>query len=34
VAEDGSHAWRLHGNWVWPQQRSIEMNAEAYAPAE
>jgi hypothetical protein len=20
--------------WVWPQQRSIEMNAEAYAPAE
>ena len=34
VAEDGSHSWRLHGSWVWPQQRSIEMNAEAYAPAE
>ncbi|WP_343653703.1 FixH family protein [Herbaspirillum sp.] len=34
VAEDGSHAWRLHGNWAWPQQRSLEMNAEAYAPAE
>lgn len=34
VAEDGSHAWRLHGSWAWPQQRSIEMNAEAYAPAE
>ncbi|KAF1044037.1 MAG: hypothetical protein GAK35_01917 [Herbaspirillum frisingense] len=34
VAEDASHAWRLHGGWSWPQQRSMEMNAEAYAPAE
>lgn len=34
VAEDGSHVWRLHGTWAWPQQRSMEMNAEAYAPAE
>ncbi|MBO9538382.1 FixH family protein [Herbaspirillum sp.] len=34
VAEDGSHAWRLHGNWAWPQQRELEMSAQAYAPAE
>jgi len=34
VAEDGSHVWRLHGTWAWPQQRRMEMNAEAYAPAE
>ncbi|NUU00976.1 FixH family protein [Herbaspirillum robiniae] len=34
VAEDGSRAWRLHGSWSWPQQRQVEMSAEAYAPAE
>lgn len=34
VAEDSSHAWRLHGGWAWPQQRAVDMSAEAYAPAE
>jgi hypothetical protein len=34
VAEDGSHAWRLHASWQWPQQREVEMSAEAYAPAQ
>ncbi|MBP0596526.1 FixH family protein [Herbaspirillum sp. LeCh32-8] len=34
VAEDASHAWRLHGAWLWPQQRAVDMSAEAYAPAE
>jgi hypothetical protein len=34
VAEDGSRAWRLHGNWSWPQQREVAMSAQAYVPAE
>lgn len=34
VAEDASHAWRLHASWQWPQQREVDMSAEAYAPAE
>lgn len=34
VVEDGSRAWRLHGNWPWPQQREVEMSAQSYAPAE
>jgi len=28
LIEDRQGNWRLHGNWIWPQQRAIDLRAE------
>jgi len=31
--EDAQRQWRLHGHWHWPQQKTIEIRADA-SPAQ
>jgi hypothetical protein len=28
LIESGDGTWRLHGEWVWPQQKSLALSAE------
>jgi hypothetical protein len=25
--QDAAHTWRLHGNWAWPQQKSVDIQS-------
>jgi hypothetical protein len=34
LVEDRQGQWRLHGNWIWPQQAAIDLRPETITPAQ
>lgn len=34
LIEDAHRDWRLHANWSWPQQASVDLNPVAMKPAD
>jgi hypothetical protein len=34
LIEDAHRDWRLHANWSWPQQASVDLDPVAMKPAD
>lgn len=34
LVQDNGGVWRLSGNWIWPQQKSVDLRAAAPAPLD